>query len=454
MVFVRPDSSMAEERDVVIIGAGMAGLACAQRLQEAGVDFLVLEAADRIGGRVQTNYTLGGGRPFEIGALMIHGKRVITHSWLREFGMHARPLPTVRRARFWWNGRVERLPLPGNLLHRTIGIRAFYQGAFTLPKRLVAYDGPALSLAEWLERQTALPGAKLLVNLLYAHASAADVDALGVRGPAEESALADEEFGYTNFQVVEGYDALVSRRAAPLLDRIRLKTRVTAIRSSGRGARIELMDGQGQEGEVRAKHVVVTLPLGVLQSDAVTFDPPLPERKRAAIRAIAFGDAMIILLRLRNSDLARRLGDFGLLWGEGPTSFHRPYVATRDPPDILDGFIVGREARRRAALPDREVLELTMEDLRAIVPPSVHPGEVEAFTCSRWPVHPFTRGGYSFLPPGGTVQHRRDLAAPVDGVLFFAGEATHTHGEPATIHGAIETGYRAAAEVTQSLRAG
>ncbi len=454
MVFVRPDSSMVEERDVVIIGAGMAGLACAQRLQETGVDFLVLEAADRIGGRVQTNYTLGGGRPFEIGALMIHGKRVITHSWLREFGMHARPLPTVRRARFWWNGRVERLPLPGNLLHRTIGIRAFYQGAFTLPKRLVAYDGPDLSLAEWLERQTALPGAKLLVNLLYAHASAADVDALGVRGPAEESALADEEFGYTNFQVVEGYDALVSRRAASLLDRIRLKTRVTAIRSSGRGARIETMDDQGQEGEVRAKCVVVTLPLGVLQSDAVTFDPPLPERKRAAIRAIAFGDAMIILLRLRHSDLARRLGDFGLLWGEGPTSFHRPYVATRDPPDILDGFLVGREARRRAALPDEEVLELTMEDLRAILPPSVHPGEVEAFTCSRWPVHPFTRGGYSFLPPGGTVQHRRDLAAPVDGVLFFAGEATHTHGEPATIHGAIETGYRAAAEVMHSLRSG
>lgn len=385
---------------------------------------------------------------------MIHGKRVVTHSWLSELGMRARPLPTTRRARFWRNGRIERLPLAGNLLHRTIGVRAFYQGAFTLPKQFVSYDGPDLNLAEWLDRQHALPGAKLLVHLLYAHASAADIDAIGVRGPAEESALADEEFGYTNFQVVEGYDALISRRAAPLVDRIRLETRVTAVRSSGRGARIETVDRNGEEGALRAKRVVVTLPLGVLKSDAVLFDPPLPERKRAAIRAIAFGDAMVVLLRLRGDNLAERLGDFGLLWGEGPTSFHRPYVATRDPPSILDGFVIGREARRRATLSEKEIVDLTVGDLQAIVPPSVHVGRVDAFACSRWPVHPFSRGGYSFLPPGASLQHRRDLAEPVDGVLFFAGEATHTQGEAATVHGAIETGYRAAAEVTQSPRTG
>ena len=443
---------MAEDRDVVVIGAGVAGLSCAQRLHEAGVDFLVVEAADRVGGRIQTNYAIGGGRPFEIGALMIHGKRVITHSWLREFGLHARPLPTTKRARFWRNGRMERLPLPGNLLHRTIGVRAFYQGAFTLPKRFAAYDGPDLSLAEWLDRQTALPGAKLLVNLLYAHAAAADPDALGVRGPAEESVLADEEFGYRNFQVVEGYEAVLSRRAAPIAERIRLKTRVTAVHRTGDGVRLEMRADAGEPGELRAKRAVVTLPLGVLKSDAVLFDPPLPPEKRAAIRAIAFGDAMIILLKLHGGNLAERLGDFGLLWGEGPTSFHRPYVATRDPPDVLDGFLVGREARRRATLSDQEILGATLDELQAIVPPSAHVGEVKAFACSRWPVHPFTQGGYSFLPPGGTLQHRRDLAAPVDGILFFAGEATHTHGEPATVHGAIETGYRAADEVVQSLR--
>lgn len=443
---------MSGAHDVVVIGAGVAGLACAQRLQEAGVDFVVLEAADRIGGRIQTNFSLGAGRPFEIGALMIHGKHVVTRRWLEEFGLHARPLPTTKRARFWMHGRLERLPLPGNLLHRTIGLRAFYQGAFTLPKRLLAYDGPDVSLAEWLDRQDALPGAKMLVNLLYAHASAADADALGVKGPAEETALATEEFGYRNFQVVEGYDALLARRATPLRDRIRLRTQVTAVLRWPGGVRIETLDSDGAADQIDAKRAVVTLPLGVLKAETVVFDPPLPEDKRAAIRAVGFGDAMVILLKLRGSQLAERLGDFGLLWGEGATSFHRPYVATRNAPDILDGFLVGREARRRATLSDREVVDLTMEEIRSIVPPGVRVGEVEASTCSRWPVHPFVRGGYSFLPPGGTLDHRKALAAPVDGVLFFAGEATHTRGEPATVHGAIETGYRAAAEAIESFR--
>lgn len=452
MVLGRPAATMVERHDVVVIGAGVSGLACAQRLHEAGVDFLLLEAAGRVGGRIQTDYTIGAGRPFEIGALMVHGKRVVTHSWLQELGLHARPLPTTRRARFWRNGRVERLPLGGNVFHRTIGLRAFYQGAFTLPKRFAAYDGPDLSLAEWLERQDALPGAKLLVNLLYAHAAAADPDALGVRGPAEESALATEEFGYSNFQVVEGYASLVERRSEPFAGRIRLNTRVTSVRRDEMGVRLEVRTGDRAD-EIRAGRVVVTLPLGVLKAEAVAFDPPLPPEKRAAIRAIAFGDAMVILLRLRGDNLAERLGDFGLLWAEGgPTSFHRPYVSTPDPLPVLDGFLVGREARRRASFTDAELQEVTLEELRASVPPSVHLGEVEAFACSRWPLQPFTQGGYSFLPPGATVQHRRDLAAPVDDVLFFAGEATHTRGESATIHGAIETGYRAAAEVIASLR--
>ena len=242
------------------------------------------------------------------------------------------------------------------------------------------------------------------------------------------------------------------RRAAARRGRVRrLDPAAARERGSGGGGGATAGAG-GLEGEGQARGAVAPPPLGVLKGGTVAADPPLPEAKREAIRAIAFGDAMVLLLRLRGSDLAARLGDFGLLWGGGSTSFHRPYVGMRHAPDILDGFLVGREARRRAALPDEDLRDLALEDLRAIVPPSVHVGRVDGFACSRWPVHPFVRGGYSFLPPGGTLQHRRDLAAAVDGVLFFAGEATHTHGEPATVHGAIETGYRAASEVIESLR--
>jgi monoamine oxidase len=103
-------------------------------------------------------------------------------------------------------------------------------------------------------------------------------------------------------------------------------------------------------------------------------------------------------------------------------------------------------------LPDLEVVEATMDELRSILPPSVDPGQVEAFVVERWLDNPFVKGGYSFLPKDGRFEHRRDLAASVDGVLFFAGEATNIEGESATVHGAIDTGYRSAKEVLQSLK--
>jgi monoamine oxidase len=443
---------MAEEHDVVVIGAGMAGLACAQKLAGASVDFLLLEAADRVGGRVRTDYTVGRGSPCEIGALMIHGKRVVTHEWMREFGLHARPLPTMRRARLWCNGRIERLPSPGNLLHRTIGLRAFYQGAVSLPRKLKEYAGPDLSLAEFLEREKALPGARSIMELLYAHACNADARDVGVRGPGSEAAVAEEDFGYANFQVVEGYEALLSRRSASLQGHLRLSTRVTAIRRSADGVRVDA-EADGGTKEFRAKRVVVTLPLGILKAEAVVFDPPLPQEKRDAIQAVGFGDAIGVALRLQGGNLVDRLGDFGVLYGSGASTFHRLHVGVRDAPPVLCTFTVGREARRRAGLDDREAAQATLAELASILPSGVNPGEVAAYAVARWTNNPFVRGGFSYLPVGADVRLRRALAAPVDGILFFAGEATHAAGESETVHGAIETGYRAAEEVLQSLRA-
>lgn len=444
---------MPEEREVVVVGAGMAGLACAERLSKASVDFLVLEAADRVGGRVLTDHSVAGGRPLEIGALMIHGRRVCTHRWVEECGLHARPIPTFQRARWWRDGRYAKYPWMLLPFHPTFGPRAFYQAVYSLPRKMGRFPGPDVSLAEWLEREGALPGARQIVTLLQAHAAAAEPDEVGVMGPAQEEALAEEEFGYNNFQLVEGYTELLSRRSASLRERIRLRTRVTAIRRSSNGVRLEAIDADGRPvPEIRARRVVVTLPLGVLKAGIVVFDPPLPDEKRRAIEAIAFGDAMVLQMRLKGGNLLEKLGDFSTLWGETPSTFHRPYVAARDPPRTLGAFIIGKAARERSAMGDAELVQATLEELATLLPASVRIGEVEAMAAGRWPTDPFVRGGYTFLPPLATVAQRKDLAAPVDGVLFFAGEATHTRGEPATVHGAIETGYRAAEETLASLR--
>src|SRR3990170_8900997 len=100
---------MVREHAVIVVGAGLAGLACAQRLTDASVDFLGLEAADRSGGRALTDPSLAAA-PLELGALMIHGKRVVTHAWLSELGLRARRYPVFQKGRFLRNGRVARYP--------------------------------------------------------------------------------------------------------------------------------------------------------------------------------------------------------------------------------------------------------------------------------------------------------------------------------------------------------
>lgn len=443
---------MSIEREVVIIGAGVSGLACAERLERASVDFLVLEAKARIGGRVLTDHSLAGGHPLEIGAFYIHGKRVVTHAWVRDAGLRTRRMPVLQRGRFWIDGRLARFPYLMLPFHPTFGLRAFYQAAYRLPKAMERYQGPDLSLADFLDRADALPGARSLVTILRAHAAAADADEVGVRGPAEEDALAMEAFGYSNYQILEGYSDLLVRRAASLRDRIRLNTKVTRVERSSVRVRIAAITPEGEE-EYRAKRVVVTLPLGVLKANAVAFDPPLPESKRRAIEAVAFGHAMAIQMRLKEGNLTERLGDFGLLWGGGASTFHRPFVSLRGRPEILAAFVVGREADHRARLRDEEAIAATLEELHSILPVGIQEGIVDAIVVQRWSADPDVLGGYTFLPPNVGVKERRALAEPVDAVLFFAGEATHTRGESATVHGAIETGYRAADETLRSLRA-
>jgi monoamine oxidase len=86
-------SGVSSPPDAIVIGAGFAGLAAAQRLTRAGMNVIVLEARDRVGGRALTDYQLLPGVPLELGAQMVHGRHVITHAWLRQWGLHAAPLP-------------------------------------------------------------------------------------------------------------------------------------------------------------------------------------------------------------------------------------------------------------------------------------------------------------------------------------------------------------------------
>jgi monoamine oxidase len=442
-----------EDADVIVIGAGFAGLAAAERLAAANRRVIVLEASDRVGGRAHTDYRLADGKPLELGAQMVHGRKAVTHSWISREGFHTRRLPITQRSRIIVGRRVASYPWMALPFHPVAGTRAVYDGFVRMPRQIDAAGPPDRSVEQFLAQRRVHPVARLIVSNLYAHVYAADPDAIGVLGPAEEYRVAPEPYGFRNFQLVEGYSALVDRVTARLGNRIRRNCAVTEVRVVPTGVRVRATGPAGPSTEYSAAGVIVTVPLGVLKSGSIVFDPPLPKEKREAIEQIAFGDVYALQLRVRNGTMRRRLGDFGLLWGGTPTAYYRPRVALGESgTEFVTAFTVGREARRRSALPDDELISATVAEWDKVVPAGVTLGAVEGSVVARWPTDPWVRGGYSYLPPGVGIAARRALAAPVGDRLFFAGEATDAAGQSATVHGAIDTGTRAAEECLAMLR--
>jgi len=432
--------------DVVVVGAGFAGLAAAVRLVAAGRSVVVLEASDRVGGRTETDYRLADGIPLELGAQMVHGRTAVTHQWIAREGLHTRPLPVQQRSRLVIDRRVGRFPWFLLPLHPVVGPLAAYDGLVRLPRDIDAARAPDRSLAGFLDEAPRRPAARRIVELLYAHVSAADPDAIGVLGPAEEYRAAREPYGFRNFQLREGYSSLAARVAERLGDRVRRNHAVTDLRVEPDAVVIRANTPEARVAEFVARAAIVTVPLGVLKAGKIRFDPPLPDAKRAAIEAIAFGDAYAVQLRVRDGSLRGRLGDFALAYGGTAASLYRPRVGLGEPVEVLTGFTVGRTARRRAELPDAALVDETVREWEAMLPDGVRVGTVEGMAVHRWTTDPWVRGGYSFLPPGVGLAARRDLAAPFEGRVFFAGEATDLEGQSGTVAGAIDTGTRAAEE--------
>jgi monoamine oxidase len=438
----------------VVVGAGFAGLAAARRLVGAGVGVQVFEARDRAGGRALTDYRLVPGVPVELGAQMVHGRTAVTHEWVRREGLSVRPLASHQRSRIVVGRRVGRFPWFGLPFHPAVGSRATWEGFRTIPRALAGYGGEDQTLREFLDVRGTSPAARALVDVFYAHTYAADPDSIGILGPAEEQQAADEPFGFRNFRLVEGYSALAERVAATLGNRVRSLTAVTDIVLDPNGVRLRFEAGSGSRAsEICARQAVLTVPLGVLKAGTIRFDPPLPPQKRAAIDRLGFGDAYALQMVVRRGTMRRRLGDFGTLWGDTATSFHRPRVGLRESTEVVTAFTVGREARRRSALDDRAMVAATVAEWDSVAPPGVTLGVVEGSAVHRWTDDRWARGAYSFFPPGTGLADRHALAVPVDDRLYFAGEATDTTGQSATIAGAIRSGERAAEELLAARRA-
>ncbi|MFI9557423.1 flavin monoamine oxidase family protein [Nonomuraea endophytica] len=319
---------------VVVVGSGFAGIACARVLADRGVAVTVLEARDRVGGRIWTERI--GGAPAEMGASWIHGSRGNPMTKL---------LDATGGRRYAWDDE--------NVAGRD---EAAFKELARHQKKLWKVKNPDATPVSAVFPSPLPPELVYAANVVYSQEYAADIDQLAVSADEEGRRMLGGDL-----LLPGGYDQLLTRLRGDV--DVRTRAVVTTVRHRPDGVTLTL----GSGATVEAGHVVITVPIGVLKAGSITFDPVLPRRKREAIDALGAG-----------------LMD--KLWLEFPEVFWRPDVDIiewfdRDDPGrwswwvnghkifgkpVLLGFNAGRPAHELARASDQEVLASAMNTLRRL----------------------------------------------------------------------------------------
>ena len=431
--------------DVIIIGAGVAGLAAARALAEAGRSVLLLEARDRVGGRVWTRHEIDTTAPVELGAEFIHGQIPQTLELLREAGEAA-----LHESGSHWTFRRGVLQQQSGDLFGEIQ-RAMLQAGL---------DRGDLSLQEFLDRAGLSNEAKELARRFVQGFDAADPARVSTQSIAQEwgsGGMLDAP----QFRPINGYSAVLRALASKLRRdkvQVQLHTVVKAVRWRRDKVEVEgtFVD---RPFHASARTAIVTVPIGVLQvPGALQFTPELGEHKRTAIAGILSGPVLKVVMRFRTVFWEElddgRYHDASFFFSmETPFPTFWTAMPTRSP--ILNAWTGGPPAARLCELSDSEIIHTALESVRTMFGDRLS-GEqpyLEAAFVHNWQRDPYSQGAYSYVSVGHNDSARQTLAAPLEDTLFFAGEATDTNGEAATVAGALLSGSRAACEVNSALGA-
>jgi monoamine oxidase len=437
------------ETSVLVIGAGVAGLAAARRLHAAGLSVLVLEARDRIGGRIYTVHDPQSPVPIELGAEFVQGVPPEITGITSAAG-----LQLIEVSGGSWqvkDGRLQRRP--------GASMNVVFDRLFDAAK-----EEPDRSFAQFLEEfcpERRLEGARIQARTYIQGYHAAWPDRIGIKGLVAGEQADDAIDGHRTQRLAGGYDGVVHWLGGGLpADAIRLNMVVTQIQWSCGHVEVSTrgVDGTSPATFI-ARRAVITVPLGVLQAapdqaGAIRFQPPLAG-KTSALRKLEMGSVVRVVLRFREPfwqetlrhAAGRRTSQLGWLRIPGaavPTWWTSP----RPDAPVIVGWVGGPPAAELASLDDHAIVQRGLEVLGQAFGRKRESLEhlLMATYFHNWQQDPFTRGAYSYVGVDGLAAQRA-FAEPVEDTLFFAGEATEYHGHFSTVHGAIATGYRAAAQV-------
>jgi len=440
------------EKNIIVIGAGIAGLAAAKKLSEAGFKVTVLEARNRIGGRIQT-IDLNGFK-MDAGASWIHGT---TNNPLYLFSQEESVLtvPTFDDPSYLYDVNGEDIT-EDEWKEVESYLGQLYDESFSYPdislRELTAIVEPKLKLTEKMKRLF-YGAVRTEVEVPYAE------DGTDLSSAVLHS---DDSFPGNNVLFPGGMSQLVSILSRGL--DIRLNTFVTDINYSSDQVEVFFTNPSGidkkrschachqnndapvltPDGSLKADKVIVALPLGMLKNRSVTFFPDLPSRKRDAIANTSIGTMNKVFLYFGNKfwpDDGTFLEYFKDNYSE--MMVYESFSAIGNK-NVLTTFLGGKHARQIERADIRSTMDMVMLDLRKMFGSSIP--DPENIYKTGWHTDPFALGAYPHIPPGSKLSHCDRIAESIDDKVFFAGDST-TSKYLATAHGAYISGINAAKKI-------
>lgn len=429
-----PSDLITYDGTVVIIGAGAAGLYAADLLNSRGINVIILEAGDQIGGRARSVRGFDD-FPVELGADIVYGNNSVWSAILDDLNLDLIDTQNNFTDKFIFENQV----FTADELSNSAGFATAQEFANNINQ----YQGGSQPISQAIVEGDIALFSKIIEGQV-GNRYGSDITRLDYRGTAESinlSVSGNEQSVVTGNPI---QDILFSRFNG-ILDQVQFETVVQQV--SYGGDQITLRTSQG---DIIADKVIVTVPVSILKNGSINFTPSLPSSKTSAMSRIGMDPAIKVFLKFNRN-----------FWGEDTHyiyggDFVPTYVnagaGRSDRNRVLLAEVYGAEAEALNGMTDTLIASEIVKELDLLFDGgATQNNALTEFIVMNWGSEEHIQGGYSYQMAGGTNEDRIALAESVDTKIYFAGEATNTSGDFGTIQGALESAEKATQEIIENI---